>query len=382
MKSPRVALLLWAGREHLTRPGAALLMMVALGMLTALLATGLLLSHALTSATARFLAEGPDLVVRRVDPQGWRPIALDATRTAIAIPGITDARARIWGMASTPEGAVTVVAGNRATEGILDIDPSLRRPHSGEAVAGRGVVLPPGDDQILLNAAAALRLRVVGRFPAEVDLACHDLVLLDPGDARLLLGLPSDSASDLALYVFHPAEAEALRPELAKAFPWPVQIVTREETRKYYAAAFGRRGGLASLLYLPAALALALLVAVLVRQQMGDRRRVGLFKALGWTSRDIVALQMIKALLVGGPAIAAGLVGAYALVYALPSGWVGLFFLGWHPSGPILPLEAGHAGPLFLEITGLLLMPFLAAALFSSLRLSAADPQDLLQRGP
>ena len=134
------------------------------------------------------------------------------------------------------------------------------------------------------------------------------------------------------------------------------------------------------MLYLPSAAALALLVAVVVRQQMGGRRRVGLLKALGWTGRDIVALQLAKALLVGGPAVAAGLATAYGLVYGMSAQWAGLLLLGWQQTSPALPLEAGHAGPVFIEVAGLLLSPYLVAVLWSSLTQAAVDPQDLLRR--
>ena len=382
MKPFRHALLLWAAREHLAHPGAALLLALALGALTILLTTGLLLSQALTAATGRLLAAGPDLAVRRVDPQGWRPIAVDAVQTALAIPGVTRARARIWGTAGSPGGAVTVVALDQAARGAFEITDGWILPAPGEAILGRGIVLPEGDGPLLLNAAGAVQVRARERFGADSDVATHDLVLLHPRDARTLLGLAPDSASDLTLSVFHPEEAEALRPELARAFPWPVHIVTREETRKHYAAAFGRRGGLAAVLYLPAAVALVLLVTAIVRQQIGGRRQVGLLKALGWASRDIVALQLYKALLVGGPAVATGLVVAYGLVYGVSSRWVGHLLLGWQQTSPFLPLAAGYAGPVFLEVAGLLLAPYLAAVLWSSLAQAAADPQELLRREP
>jgi ABC-type lipoprotein release transport system permease subunit len=241
--------------------------------------------------------------------------------------------------------------------------------------------LPEDDTRLTLHAVGAVTVDARGRFPAEADLATHDLVLLHPRDARTLLGLAPGAASDLALTVFHPEEAQALRPELVRAYPWPVQIVTREETRKHYAAAFGRRGGLASVLFLPGAVTLALLVAVVVRQQIGGRRRVGLLRALGWTSRDIIALQVAKSLLVGAPAVAVGLTAAYGLVYGLAPHWAGYFLLGWQQSSPVLPLASGFAGPVFLEVAGLLLAPYLAAVMWSSLHQAAADPQDLLRRG-
>ena len=381
MTSNGLARILWAARELRAHPGSTLAVMAALVLLTALLAGGLLLSQALTATTARLLDQGPDLVVRRVSPVGWQPVQVQDAALALAVPGITAARLRIWGTVKTPDQTVTVVAADDAAMRRMALPQTLHPPAPGEAIAGQGVILSETDGRLALQGATALMTRVAQRFPSNSDLATYDVVMLHPRDARTLLGLAPVQASDLALSVFHPEEAAALMPDLIRAFPWPVHISTRLDTRKAYAAAFGRRGGLGSLLYLTAALALVLLAAAVIRQQMGDRARMGLLKALGWTGRDILALQMAKALLVSLPAVAAGLVTAYGLVYGPTQSWVGRLLLGWQTTPPRLQLDAGYAAPIFLEVGGMLLVPFLAAVLAASLGLASSDPQDLLNRG-
>ena len=238
--------------ELLAHPGATLLMALSMGLLTTMMATGLLLSQALTATTSRLLDQGPDLVVRRVTPDGGQPISSQAADLALKIPGITEARPRIWGTVPTPQAAVTVVAADRDAIARSTITAAIQAPVRGEAVAGSGVHLPQTDAHLVLHGTDTITVRITQRFPQEADLATHDLVMLHPDDARRLLGLAPDEACDLALAVFHPDEAEALLPELARVFPWPVHIATRQETRKHYATAFGRRGGLAALLYIPA----------------------------------------------------------------------------------------------------------------------------------
>jgi hypothetical protein len=381
MKSSLLPRLLWAGRELLLQPGAALLLTLALVLLTAMVAGGLLLTQALTATTARLLDQGPDLVVRRAGPVGWLPIPAREVATALAVPGVVAARPRIWGTALASNRAVTVMATDDQALQRLMMPHGLRPPAPGDAVAGGGIIPSKAGTLQVRRGAIALTLHVTQHFPLDSDLATHDLLLIHPREARTLFGLAPGEASDLALFVFHPAEAEALRTDLGRAFAWPVHITTRQDTRKYYAAALGRRGGLATMLFLPAALALMLLTASIARQQIGDRSRVGLLKALGWTSRDILGLQVTKALLVGLPAVAAGLVAAYVLVYGPLNSRVGHLLLGWQELGPLLPLDAGYAAPVFLEVAGMLLVPFIAAVLWSSLRMAASEPQDLLNRG-
>lgn len=381
MKHNRTAQILWAGRELLTHPGATLLIALSMGLLTTMIATGLLLSQALTATTNRLLSQGPDLVVRRVTPDGGRPLNVKMTAAAMAIPGIIEARPRIWGTVRTPRGVVTVVAADQEALRRLNASDVIRAPLPGQALVGNGVTVPETDSRLVLQGATVITVRVAQRFPLETDLVTHDLVMLHPTDARRLLGLAPEDACDLALTVFHADEAEALRPELARVFPWPVHIATRQDTRKHYATAFGRRGGLSSMLYFPAVIALLLLVASVVRQQIGNRARIGLFKALGWTSRDIVALQVTKALLVGLPAIAGGLMIAYGLVYAPSQQWVGALLLSWPETAPLMHLDTGYAAPIFLEVTGIVLIPYLTAVLWPSLVQAASDPQDLLNRG-
>jgi hypothetical protein len=344
-------------------------------------ASGLLLSQALTATTIRLLDQGPDLVVRRVNPGGWQPVHTQDAALALTVPGITAARLRIWGTVKAADQTVTVVAADDAAIRDMALPETMHPPAPGEAIAGQGVILSKTDAHLSLTGATDLVLRVIQRFPVRSDLATYDLVMLHPRDIRTLLGLGPDQASDLALSVFHPEEATALQPDLARAFPWPVHITTRLDTRKAYAAAFGRQGGLGSLLYVPAALALVLMTAAVIRQQMGDRARMGLLKALGWTGRDILALQMAKVLLVSLPAVALGLVAAYGLVYGPTQSWVGRLLLGWEATPPLLYLDAGYAAPIFLEVIGMLLVPLWAAVLTASLGLASSDPQDLLNRG-
>jgi ABC-type lipoprotein release transport system permease subunit len=211
-------------------------------------------------------------------------------------------------------------------------------------------------------------------------MAAHDLVLLHPKDARQILGIAPGYASDVAVDVFHENEAEAILPDLARAYPWPVRLITRQEAAGIYSAGPARRSGLVYMTLIPALLALALIVVSANKNQSARRYEVGLYKAFGWTTPDIFRLQLLKALLSGAPATAVGLVLAYGLVLWPGVSWPGYLLLGWKQHPPVLYLDASGALLVLLEIALLIFLPYLAAALWPALKAAAADPQDFLER--
>ncbi len=372
-------LLDWAGRDLLRHPAETLLLALALVLLVTISGIGVLLPRALRDAANGILAEGPAIVVRRVGPVGWQPLPVaEAVAAAKRIPGALGIRARIWGLATGPAGAVTVVG----REDPLPLNDSSRwQPTPGQAIAGRGVAGVAAGQPFPLTGLESLTLELTGTFAPAGDLAGFDVVALHPGDARRLLGLQPGQATDLALDVFHPEEAAALVQELASAFPWPVSVMRRSEEVGRFSAAAALRGGLVTLMLAPALLALALLMSLGVRQSLSRRHEVGLLKALGWCGADVVQLLLLRTTLIALPAVVCGMATAYGLLFFPGLSWATSGFLGWRGGAPALFLDPGGMLPPLFGVAGLVLVPFFAAALFPALKAAAADPQDLLEAG-
>jgi ABC-type lipoprotein release transport system permease subunit len=234
---------------------------------------------------------------------------------------------------------------------------------------------------LVLEGIRKMEFKVSGRLPPASGMIAHDIVILNEEDARLLLGLPEGHASDLALDVFHEEEEDAILPDLAKAFPWPVRITTRSETIGRYAGGTARRGGIALVLAVPAILAGVLLVAGTVRDRVGRRREVGLLKAMGWTTGDLVRLNLIRSVAVGLPATALGMFCAYLLVLWPGVRWPCALLFGWQGRPPMLHLSPSGAFLILIEVGALVFVPWLAANLWPSIGGAAADPQELIQGG-
>lgn len=381
MGSIRFSMLAWASRDLARRPGEAVLTGLALGALVAVAATILLLVEAWTSTTTTLIEKGPSLVVRHLDAGGWKPLpAAEGVAAAEEVVGVVRATPRVWGAATGPAGAVTVMGVSAEQVIALEVA-GLAAPSPGAAVLGPGVLDEPPGDQLGLVGSAKVTFRVQGVLDRSAALVLHDVVLLEISDARELLGLGPDEASDLAVEVFHEAEEEAILPDLASAFPFPVRITTRREAVGAAVASLSRDGGLGLMLLVPTLLAMGLFVATAIRIGAGSRREIGLYKSCGWTTGELVRLELTKSLAVGVPGILLGLAVAWVLVFWPGITWPGALLLGWRSTPPPLTLDAGGAVIVLLGVAAFVLAPWLLASIVPAVRSALADPGDLVRGG-
>jgi len=371
---------LWAFRDILRRPIESLLLAAAMTSTIAIVGTLLLFPRAVYDTLERLLAAAPAIVARRIGSGGWQPLPIrEAVQAARTVPGVIAARPRIWGIVNGPAGPLTVigVAPDTIAPAYKDFLPGL--PDPGQAIVGPAVAAGGIADILQLEGALRGTYRVIGRLPDKTGLFTQDLVLLNAQDARQLIGLPEGYASDLAVEVFHEQEQEAILPDLTAAFPWPVRCVTRGQSAAMYAGGLNRGGTLNTLTAIPAVLAVCLLVAVNIRKSMGRQSDLGIMKAMGWTTGDIVRLQLYRALAVGLPSAAIGVCLSYFLVCWPGTQWLGTIFLDWKTMPPRLYLAPHGAVTVLLEVAGFVLAPVIGSALAPAARAATADVYELIE---
>lgn len=374
MSFPLPPMWIWAAREALRRPAEAVFGGFALWVFVTIFGTVLLLSQALADTASLVLAEAPPLVVRHVDGGGWAPMPEDAEESARSVRGVTRAMGRVWGVVQSDFGPVTVV-GLPARSQEHELAFTLDEP--GKAVVGSAF---PADapGTVALVGAERVQLQVVERLPAEQALVAHDLVFVHPSDARALLGLRDDQVSDVAVWVFHDAEMDAIRPDLTAAFAFGTRISTRSESSKAAVAQVERVAGSRAALLLPALVALLLLAAAGAREHRNNRRSVALLKTFGWTTADLVRLYLLRAILVALPALALGLGAAYALVFVPELVGGASWIHGWSPGGPRLILTPSGSLLILGEVGAIALIPWLVAQLLPIIKSTSTDPEQWL----
>ncbi len=370
---------LWAARDVLRRPGEGLLVGMALATLIWMAGTGTLLTEAVRRTAERLVDHGPSLVIRRVGPAGFAPMPIAATATVSAVPGALRVRPRVWGPARVGDRAIEVVA-LTATAARALVDDRLIPdvPLRGMAIVGPGFAPERGAIKTVVGAGAAVDVELQYSLPPGAGLVAQDTFLVHPDDARRILGFAPSLATDLAVDVFRESEEAAIRGDIAAALPFDVAITTRAQAQRRYAGSLTRRGGLFVLLLVPAALAVGALVAGAARDRMSRAKEIGLLKAVGWTTHDIVWMHGFRALWVALPATGLGWIAAWLTVFAPGVTWPGTLLFGWSGPPPVLDLDPAGAGVVLVEVTAVAVVPWVAAQLWPAIASGARDPWQML----
>jgi len=371
---------IWAFRNVLRRPLESLLMAFALTLTITCVGTLLLFPRAVYDTADQLLNAAPAIIVRQVDATGWRPLpiqpALEAARDVV---GVVSARPRVWAVVNGPQGPLTIFGVEKEVLPDTYAPYLARAPDRGQAIVGPGVVSSQIGGDLTLEGAHQASFKILGRLPDETSIFAHDLVLLNILDARQLTGLSQGYASDLAINVFHEEEQEAILSDLTAAFPFQVRCITRRESAGIYASGLNRRGALGALILVPAVLAVSLLVTVNIRKSMGRQSELGIMKAMGWTTADIIRLQLYRELSVCLPAAVIGVWLSFLMVYWPGATWLGKIFFGWEALPPKLYLDPRGAFTVLLEVAGFILAPVIASAFAPAIKGATADVLNLIQ---
>jgi len=360
-------------------------MMVGLAFITWLFASVVFLTDALRHEARLGIGELPDLMVQRT--MAGRPALLEATHVGAltAMRGVRSVTPRVWGYLYVPslEANLTVVGITATPDASLALEGRLPREDNevvvGEVLAER-LGLRRGDEVALPAAERYQLVRVVGLFRAASALRTADVVLAREPLARTLLGVPEGLYTDLAVELSVSDEASIIANRAAELFPG-ARVLQRSLLERTHALTFDARGGMLSVLLLPALAALLLLAwDRLTGLGEVERREIGILKAVGWQTSEVLEVRLYEQLVVALTGAALGVAIAYVYVFVLGApGMAGALF-GWSALYPELRLTPSVDASAPLSVLAAVVLPYVAVGLVPALRAALMDPLDA-QRG-
>lgn len=220
---------------------------------------------------------------------------------------------------------------------------------------------------------------VVGIFNTAVQVYSTDLIVTAIDDARSFFGYRRDEASDLLVYVDNPKTADEVAGTITRLFK-NTRVLTGKALTDLVREAFSRREGTFQMVWLILLITVLLLVwAQASHINVDQSREIGVLKALGWHTGEIIEMKMMESFLLGVTGTLCGiLVGFIYALLGTPglSGYC-LGCAGIYPKYPI-PVHCDFPSLALLFILGVL--PITAVSAIPAWLTGIIDPDTAIRR--
>jgi ABC-type lipoprotein release transport system permease subunit len=353
----------------LRRKGRNLALVVVYTMIVFLLASVMLFSQALKREAQLLLSESPELIVQRMTAGRHALIAEDYVLKINQIRGVQATRGRLWGYFYDP-----IASANYTL--MVPEDQAVRRGTViiGEAVArARGAAV---DDVLSLRAYdGRLFSFIVERiFSHDSALVSADLILIEERDFRAFFGIGSNQFTDIAVTVGNSREIKTIAEKVSLALP-DTRPILREEILRTYAGIFGWREGIILVLLLGAVLAFVIFAWDKASGLSGEEKReIGILKAVGWETSDIIKMKFWEGLLISLTAFLSGYLLAYAHVFLLSYFLFSAVLKGWSVLYPTFELIPYIDGVQIATLFFFTVFPYAGATIVPIWRAAITDP--------
>lgn len=358
----------------LRRRGKNLALTAVYTLTVAAVASVLFFTQALRTEAGHLLSGAPEVVVQRL-VAGRHDLLPERHLEALrGIRGVTGVRGRLWGYQYD--------AASRASYTLLV--PERFWLAESEAAVGAGVArtrgLSPGHPLTLPgHDGKPVELTVREIASPESELVSSDLVMVSEAAFRRLSGVPAGSYTDAVMSVRNAREVPTVAQKVLALLP-DTRPITRAEMTRTYESILDWRSGLTVVVLSAAVLAF---VVVAWDKASGlsaeERREIGVLKAIGWETSDVLAEKAWEGAAVSLTAFAAGLLLAFLHVFVLPAPLFRPVLMGWsvlYPEFRLVPdIGAYQVSSLFF----LTVVPYTVATIVPSWRAATVDPDAVMR---
>jgi ABC-type lipoprotein release transport system permease subunit len=349
-------------------------------LLVFVLASVSLYTHALRQEAAQVLSTSPEIILQRLVAGRHDLIPPGYIERIGQIRGVQNIEGRLWGYYydAVVKANYTFMVPNKGVPG------SELSPARGEIIVGpaleRARGLSAGNGISFRAYSGKLQTFIVSAvLPQASELVSADLILMHSEDFRAFFAYPAGHYTDITLTVANPQEVLNVALKLAAALP-DARPILRDEVLRTYAAIFDWREGIMLALLAAAILAFGFLAWDKAAGLSADERReIGILKAIGWDTGDIIRMKFWEGLLISLTAFLVGFVAAYLHVFYAAAGLLAPVLKGWavlYPEFRLAPQVDGLQVATLLFFT---VIPYTAAVLAPIWRAAITDPDTVMR---
>ena len=340
-----------------------------------LITSVLFFANAIRREAEAVLADAPEMIIQKVIAGRHDLIPISYAEKVKSIRGVRNVKGRLWGY------YFHQASGSNYTLMATDDFP-LKED---ETIIGDGVLRTWGtirDNHLYFKAhdGEAVALKIANSFSADTDLVSSDLILVTESAFRRIFGIPPGVVTDLAATIRNLSETPTIAEKVVALLP-DTRPVLREEIRRTYTSLFDWRSGYIIVLLSGAVLAFLIFAwDKATGLSAEEKAEIGILKALGWDTSDILILKFWEGLVVCLTAFVIGVTAAYIHVFLASAPLFEHALKGWAVLYPSFKLSPDVNFYQLAVIFSLTVLPYVLITIVPAWRVSVTDPDAVMRQ--
>jgi ABC-type lipoprotein release transport system permease subunit len=374
-----------------------LVILVCLSIAATTFSSVAFMKDGLARESALSLKYSPDLTVQGIS--AGRQAFIDVRYIGIirGIGGVSEVVPRIWGYGNVGNSLLVIVGLDLKNSTLtskeaypLESGTFLDAQRNGTLVIGNAVASLLGAKvgsvvTILSESNKVRQYEVAGVFNSESSIYNADMILMNIDDARIFFDVPEGKVTDINVYVSatDPANYVPLLDYVARDISSQpnVRVLTKDVLLNAQETTVGARSGFFSVVWYVILIAVAIVAfnqTVVVGHE--SKFEVGLLKALGFSTSDVIQVRLIESAVLGALAGSIGLTIGIFYDVVLNAPVLRDFMLGWAVLYPNFSVPVSISLQTILLTYSITIVPLLFATVIPSWLNATVDP-DIAMRG-
>ncbi len=349
-------------------------LLLAYTLLVFVLASLTLFTHALRTEATFVLAASPEIILQRMVAGRHDLIPPGYLDKIGRIRGVQKMEGRLWGYYYDPVLNANYTFMARPSEEVADDHIMV-----GNALARERGLDKHNTISFRSYSGKLFTFEVSAVLSPDAELLSADLVLLSENDFRRFFEYPEGHYTDIALSVANPQEVRNIAAKLSSALP-DSRPILRDEVLRTYQSLFDWREGIVLTVLAGAILAFVILAWEKASGLSAEEKReIGILKAIGWETGDVIRMKLWEGLLISLTAFLVGSLAAYVHVFHFGAPIFEPVLKGWsvlYPKFTLVPVVDGLQIATLFFFT---VFPYTAAVLVPIWRAAITDPDAVMR---
>ena len=223
------------------------------------------------------------------------------------------------------------------------------------------------------------KVKIAKVLEKESNIISSDIIILDINLARDILGINRDFSTNIAFDVPNDLERTNIKQKLQR-LDLDLNIIQKEDILKKYETIFNYKGGVFLILYLVVLFAFIMILYQRYSQvSINERKQIAIFKAIGYSVRDIIKIKMSENFVVAFVSYLFGVLLAYFFVFILNAPILKNIFIDFSNIKNDFIIYPYIEFSTFVTLFLFFMVLFLSSVLIPVWKISAINPYESLR---